>query len=397
MDINALKSRLDIRRVFEDEGFIVKDIRGKLSTKCFRGHSSKSGTSFNLYENKFKCWNCGASGNSIDFIMEYKNMEFKEAIHYLRDKYAPDMVDDRPSRQKVSIDYSAINDVFMASLRAEKNKAVSMLLRADFKKRQLHYSDVIEKYKIGYVKKGVLSWMLQKGIANTSKLEALGFISNDVLHGEERFSVPIIRNDKIIGFSLRSIHDTQTPKYLNFIDKTIKYNNIMFNIDKIQNEVIVTEGVFDAIKLTEEGFPAVAMFGTKFNADLLKRYNRVTLFYDGDTAGIKAGIEAFFLGFKKIKMLYSANNAYASDPCEMDSASLQYCMITARPTFEYVIEKSFKYGIKPEEKVKTAMNLIDRLQKEFDKLSTPLIEQVQLELARQEFPEIYKLMREKLQ
>jgi DNA primase len=253
----------------------------------------------------------------------------------------------------------------------------------------------MKKYKLGYVKKGVLSWMLQKNLTTTSELEQLGFLTNDILIGEDRFSIPIIRNDKIIGFSLRAISDA-TPKYLNLINKSIKYNDILFNIDSVQNEVTVCEGVFDAIRLTEEGFPAVAMFGTKFNADLFKRYNRVILFYDGDSAGIRAGIEAFFSGFKKIKVLYSANNAHDRDPCELDSSSLQYCMNTARPTFEYVIEKIFKHGIKPEEKVKTAMELVLRLQKEFDKYSTPLIEQVYIELARKEYPEIYKLMREKI-
>jgi DNA primase len=277
--------------------------------------------------------------------MQYKNMTFKEAIHYLKEKYCPDMKGSAPQSSTISIDHSKLNQVFMDSLHAEKNLKKFIMMRGDLKNRHLHAEEVMKKYRLGYVKKGVLSWMLQKKLTTTSELEELGFLTNDVLIGEDRFSIPIIRNDKIIGFSLRRT-DEVSIKYINLINKKIKYNDILFNIDSVQNEVTVCEGVFDAIRLTEEGFPAVAMFGTKFNSDLFKRYNRVTLFYDGDGAGIKAGIEAFFSGFKKIKVLYSANNAHDRDPCELDSVSLQYCMNTARPTFEYVIEKSFKHGIK---------------------------------------------------
>ena len=38
---------------------------------------------FDLKKNRYKCFACGASGNVIDLVMRYNNMEFKEAINWI--------------------------------------------------------------------------------------------------------------------------------------------------------------------------------------------------------------------------------------------------------------------------------------------------------------------------
>ncbi|MCI7088685.1 MAG: CHC2 zinc finger domain-containing protein [Prevotella sp.] len=41
---------------------------------------------FYLKKNRYKCFACGASGNVIDLVMRYNNMEFKEAINWIGNK-----------------------------------------------------------------------------------------------------------------------------------------------------------------------------------------------------------------------------------------------------------------------------------------------------------------------
>ena len=41
---------------------------------------------FDLKKNRYKCFACGASGNVIDIVMRYNNMEFKEAINWIGNK-----------------------------------------------------------------------------------------------------------------------------------------------------------------------------------------------------------------------------------------------------------------------------------------------------------------------
>lgn len=53
--------------------------------KCpFPEHEDKT-ASFKIYqkENRFKCFGCGASGSSIDFVMRMKHCSFKEAVYFL--------------------------------------------------------------------------------------------------------------------------------------------------------------------------------------------------------------------------------------------------------------------------------------------------------------------------
>ena len=41
---------------------------------------------FDLKKNRYKCFACGASGNVIDLVMRYNNVEFKEAINWIGNK-----------------------------------------------------------------------------------------------------------------------------------------------------------------------------------------------------------------------------------------------------------------------------------------------------------------------
>ena len=41
---------------------------------------------FDLKKNRYKCFACGASGNVIDLVMRYNNMEFMEAINWIGNK-----------------------------------------------------------------------------------------------------------------------------------------------------------------------------------------------------------------------------------------------------------------------------------------------------------------------
>lgn len=51
-------------------------------------HNEKSGSfTVNSAKNIFKCFGCGESGNSIDFLIKYKKIELQEALQILADKY----------------------------------------------------------------------------------------------------------------------------------------------------------------------------------------------------------------------------------------------------------------------------------------------------------------------
>ena len=52
-------------------------------------HNEKT-PSFHIFKktNSFKCFGCGKSGSVIDFVMEYKKLEFGEALKLLAEEMA---------------------------------------------------------------------------------------------------------------------------------------------------------------------------------------------------------------------------------------------------------------------------------------------------------------------
>ncbi len=109
---------------------------------------------------------------------------------------------------------------------------------------------------------------------------------------KERLVFPVEYDGKIIGFNCRAISDEVKTKYY----KAFKGHGL-WNADTIYDgcEVILTEGIFDAITLIQLGFRAVALLGnsslTNNDLEILKKCGQVYIFLDGDKSGEKASIE----------------------------------------------------------------------------------------------------------
>ena len=86
MDLDVFKTQLDIVDVIG--GFIPLKRSGVNYTCCCPFHSEKS-PSFIVNPQKqiYKCFGCGAGGDVITFVKEYKKIEFKEAVSELCEMY----------------------------------------------------------------------------------------------------------------------------------------------------------------------------------------------------------------------------------------------------------------------------------------------------------------------
>ena len=86
MDLDVFKTQLDIVDVIG--GFIPLKRSGVNYTCCCPFHSEKS-PSFIVSPQKqiYKCFGCGAGGDVITFVKEYKKIEFKEAVSELCEMY----------------------------------------------------------------------------------------------------------------------------------------------------------------------------------------------------------------------------------------------------------------------------------------------------------------------
>ena len=277
-------------------------------------HNEKT-PSFSVTPSKqmYYCFGCGAGGNVFNFVMEYENYSFGEALSHLAD---------RAGVQLPRIEYS--------SEAREKAKQRETLLEINRQAAQYFYyqlrresgqigyryltdrglsDETIRKFGLGYSDKfsdDLYKFLKGKGYGD-DQLRDSGLFNVDERHGMydkfwNRVIFPIMDvNNRVIGFGGRVMGDGK-PKYLNSPETKIfdKSRNLYgLNVARTSRKpyLILCEGYMDVISMHQAGFTnAVASLGTSLtsgHASLLKRYTQeVLLLYDSDEAGVKAALRA---------------------------------------------------------------------------------------------------------
>ena len=275
-------------------------------------HNEKT-PSFSVTPGKqmYYCFGCGAGGNVYNFIMEYENYTFGEALKHLADRAGvelPKIEYSREVREKAEqrAELLEINkqaaQYYYYQLRTEGGKIGYQYLSG----RGLS-EETIRKFGLGYSDKfggGLYKFLKSKGYSD-ERLRESGLFNVDERHGMydkfwNRVIFPIMDvNNRVIGFGGRVMGDGK-PKYLNSPETKIfdKSRNLYgLNIARTTRKkyLILCEGYMDVISMHQAGFTnAVASLGTALtsgHASLLKRYTQeVLLLYDSDEAGIRAAL-----------------------------------------------------------------------------------------------------------
>lgn len=275
-------------------------------------HNEKS-PSFSVSRQKqmYYCFGCGAGGNVFNFIMEYENYTFGEALKHLADRAGvelPKIEYSREVRQKAQekAELLEINkqaaQYFYYQLRTEKGQT-----GLDYLKNRGLSEETMRKFGLGYSDRiggGLYRYLKAKGYPD-DRLRESGLFNVDERHGMydkfwNRVIFPIMDvNNRVIGFGGRVMGDAK-PKYLNSPETKIfdKSRNLYgLNIARTTRKkyLILCEGYMDVISMHQAGFTnAVASLGTALtsgHASLLKRYTQeVLLLYDSDEAGIRAAL-----------------------------------------------------------------------------------------------------------
>ena len=275
-------------------------------------HNEKT-PSFSVTPGKqmYYCFGCGAGGNVFNFIMEYENYTFGEALKHLADRAGvelPKIEYSREVRQKAQekAELLEINkqaaQYFYYQRRTENGQT-----GLDYLTNRGLSEETMRKFGLGYSDRaggGLYRYLKAKGYPD-DRLRESGLFNVDERHGMydkfwNRVIFPIMDvNNRVIGFGGRVMGDAK-PKYLNSPETKIfdKSRNLYgLNIARTTRKkyLILCEGYMDVISMHQAGFTnAVASLGTALtsgHASLLKRYTQeVLLLYDSDEAGIRAAL-----------------------------------------------------------------------------------------------------------
>ncbi len=317
--IDELLSRVDIVDLIDSQVPLKKTGANYVARCPF--HTEKT-PSFSVNRTKqfFHCFGCGASGNAIGFIMDYRHLDFVEAIEDLADFLGVEVPRETdypaaPNKANLTALYQLTGQVaayYVQQLRAGADGKKA----ADYLKSRGISSECAHEFMLGYAPD---EWQALAGRFDPLLLQEAGLVvSKDNGRAYDRFRQRIMypirdKRGRVVGFGGRVLDDS-LPKYLNSPETVLfhKGRQVYGLYELLQKQakperLLVVEGYMDVISLSQQGIGyAVGVLGTAATAahlDLLFRFTPELVFcFDGDRAGREAAwrvMEAVFPSLKE--------------------------------------------------------------------------------------------------
>ena len=246
----------------------------------------------------YKCFSCGASGNVFNFVMDYENVDFKEAASILAKKagitFSKGSVSSTTKYDKYYEMYSVALKLYQNNINSSLAKdAISYLNNRGISK------EIIKEFKIGLaLDRNALTDILTKKGYSALEIENYGLGDGYKDLYFNRIMFPLFdTNNKVVGFSGRVYNTSSDRKYINTKETPIfKKGELLYNYynakdaARLSKSIILVEGFMDVIRLYTIGIKnVVALMGTaltKQQITLLKRLsNNIYLCLDGDGPG----------------------------------------------------------------------------------------------------------------
>ena len=195
---------------------------------------------FDLKKNRYKCFACGASGNVIDLVMRYNNMEFKEAINWIGNKEvntAKDNAYEKKESREEAVDIEYL-EVLMKNVCINEDAA-----RFLFDERRID-SRVVEWCGLSSVSSDTPCWRWGKAFYDApSLLIPYRDVDGKLLTVQGRY----LGKEKKPRFKFP--HGSQTGMYNKQVIATLKKGD----------ELWITEGPSDCWAMMSAGRKAVAI------------------------------------------------------------------------------------------------------------------------------------------
>lgn len=392
-DISRVREQSDIVAVISQYTQLKRV--GRRFTGLCPFHSERSPSfSVNAEEGLYYCFGCGASGDTITFVREKEQLDFRGAVEWLGNKFG------------ISIRYT---DEGEGEEHRRRGYLQSLIGRAVgfYHDRLLHHADagrarsylrqrgydgdIVRHYQIGWAPEGWdhLSRALRLSDEDW-KASGLGGINArgrqyDFFRGRVLFPIFGAQGEPL-GFGGRVLPGSgDNRKYVNSGESAI-YNKsrVLYGLNWVKgdvvhaDEVIVCEGYTDVIGFAQAGVPrAVATCGTALTEDhvkLLRRFaRRVVLSFDADSAGQQAAARFYEWEQAHDLEVLVADLPDGVDPADLareEPAALAAAIEQARPFLQFRVERVLDAGnmASPEGRARTAEAAVELVAQHPDRL-----------------------------
>ena len=246
-----------IKRVINGSGIdIEKEVDSDYIIFCpyHNNHRTPAGE-ISKTSGMFFCFSCQISKTLTEFVMDVSKRTYFESTRFIKSKGQEQNIEQVINKQLYVLpDYIEYDSETISRL---NQQALNSITAIDYFKGRKVSRESIVKFQLGYSEK------------------------------QNMITIPVHSPDGMcVGFVGRSVegkdfkNSTHLPK-----------SKVLFNLHRVKSSdiVYVVESSFDAIRLDQVGFPAIATLGanvSRTQTDLLQKYfNNIVVIPDNDEAG----------------------------------------------------------------------------------------------------------------
>jgi DNA primase len=273
--------------VIESKGIAVKKQGGQFMALCPFHEDHTPSLSIDPKTNLFKCFGCGAAGDTIKFIKLYEKKSFPEAVGALTGGSEPAAEPGMTSTQLLNRSANFYHDTFLTNPKAQEYLS----------SRGITKHEIYQSFKIGYADGKLLSTLPKEG-GLVNALKKIGILNR---YGKELFLncviVPLFDSGgNVVGMYGRKLQPGGQVTHLYLPGKR---QGIVNRPAAASSEaLIITESIIDALSLYQNGYPnVIPLYGTNGLTDdhleLFHAYRpkKLYLCLNNDDPGKKATVQ----------------------------------------------------------------------------------------------------------
>ncbi len=290
--LEELKSRVDIVDVARRHGITI-DKHGH--AQCFNQHDQKT-PSLTFYEDSqtYHCFGCNAHGDAISLVQAVQGCPFWDAVNSLAHESGMELYQSENGFDPEV--FGRVADCLEAAARIYHE-----WLEPDdsyLAERGISY-ETAKRFTIGRTRgRDDLCRILQERGIGADTLLMSGLVKTDGTDFfQDHIVIPIRSQGRVVDFYGRSLTENGGCHHWRLPNDRFRVGDGLFNWLPRASEIILVEGVFDALALIHNGFSnTVATFGTQGLKDRYVRKlarqkaQKVYICYDADESGTKAAL-----------------------------------------------------------------------------------------------------------
>lgn len=281
---DRIKETLDLREIIESDIGPPARKSGAWEFWLCPFHAEKT-ASFGLKENAYHCYGCGASGDVITWLADYRKMSYQD----IEQMTGNEPIDDQERRLR-ALEYKTRQ---LERKQAEHERRLSAIERIHACTDHIRYHDAMPDEAVFY-------WNTQGFMTKTIERFKLGYCHRCPTDTDHRpsYTIPVVSNGKLWNIRHRILGAGNGDKYRPHI---AGLPTVLFNADDLRTNsqsILIVEGEKKSMIASQEGFCNVGIMGAcTFDMAWLQRFNRFKAVYvalDPDATEKAEDIAALF-------------------------------------------------------------------------------------------------------